>query len=145
MRKVIIESLAIIIIFLLLVVIVKSCPRKIDYLLGERIVELKVKNSKGSYSSIFLKGNRDVLTISETPDMKYIALQENSAVQYGPIFLYKNTKDTLYLVWWSRGSGYPKFETDAIIQFIYEPDISPDLVQKYISLGFIKFPEDAYK
>ena len=75
--------------------------------------------------------------------MKYIALQENSAINYEPVFLYKNTDDTLYLVWWSSGSG-PQIETEANIHFIYEPGINPELVQKYLSLGFTKFPEYAY-
>ena len=134
-------------VFLLLVANLEGCAKckkKINYLLGERIVELKVKNSQGTYTPIFLKANADVLTISESPDMKYIALQENSAIQYEVIFLYKNTTDTLYLVWWSRGSGSPQIKTDANIRFIYEPGINPETVQKYLSLGFKKFPEDAY-
>lgn len=122
-----------------------GCTGKINHLLGERIVELNVKNSQESHTPIFLKGNGDVLTISESSDMKYIALQENSAISYDPIFVYKNTKDTLYIVWWSRNPSYsPQIETDANIRFIYEPGINPELVQKYLALGFIKFPEDAY-
>lgn len=120
------------------------CKKKINYWLGERIVELNVKNSQGTYTPIFLKANGDVVSISESPDMKYIALQENSAINYEPVFLYKNTDDTLYLVWWSRGSGSPQIETEANIHFIYEPGIDPELVQNYLSLGFTKFPEDAY-
>lgn len=120
------------------------CKRKINYWLGDRMVELKVKNSQGAYTPIYLKANADVATISESPDMKYIALQENTAINYERVFLYKNTDDTLYLVWWSRGSDFPQIETEANIHFIYEPGINPELVQKYLSLGFTKFPEDAY-
>lgn len=120
------------------------CKRKINYWLGDRMVELKVKNSQGTYTPIYLKANADVATISESPDMKYIALQENTAINYERVFLYKNTNDTLYLVWWSRGSDFPQIETEANIHFIYEPGINPELVQKYLSLGFTKFPEDAY-
>lgn len=120
------------------------CKRKINYWLGDRMVELKVKNSQGTYTPIYLKANADVATISESPDMKYIALQENTAINYERVFLYKNTDDTLYLVWWSRGSVFPQIETEANIHFIYEPGINPELVQKYLSLGFTKFPEDAY-
>ncbi len=121
-----------------------KCKKKINYLLGDRRVELNVKNSHGTYTPIFLKANADVVVISESPDMKYIALQENSAINYEPVFLYKNTDDTLYLVWWSRGSCSSQIETEANIHFIYEPGINPELVQKYLSLGFKKFPEDAY-
>lgn len=120
------------------------CKRKINYWLGDRMVELKVKNSQGTYTPIYLKANADVATISESPDMKYIALQENTAINYERVFLYKNTDDTLYLVWWSRGSDFPQIETEANIHFIYEPGINPELVQKYLSLGFTKFPEDEY-
>ncbi len=120
------------------------CKRKINYWLGDRMVELKVKNSQGTYTPIYLKANADVATISESPDMKYIALQENTAINYEGVFLYKNTDDTLYLVWWSRGLDFPQIETEANIHFIYEPGINPELVQKYLSLGFTKFPEDAY-
>ncbi len=120
------------------------CKRNINYWLGDRMVELKVKNSQGTYTPIYLKANADVATISESPDMKYIALQENTAINYEGVFLYKNTDDTLYLVWWSRGSDFPQIETEANIHFIYEPGINPELVQKYLSLGFTKFPEDAY-
>lgn len=120
------------------------CKRKINYWLGDRMVELKVKKSQGTYTPIYLKANADVATISESPDMKYIALQENTAINYEGVFLYKNTNDTLYLVWWSRGSDFPQIETEANIHFIYEPGINPELVQKYLSLGFTKFPEDAY-
>lgn len=120
------------------------CKRKINYWLGDRMVELKVKNSQGTYTPIYLKANADVATISESPDMKYIALQENTAINYERVFLYKNTNDTLYLVWWSRGSDFPQIDTEANIHFIYEPGINPELVQKYLSLGFTKFPEDAY-
>ena len=136
-----------IMVFSLVVANLEGCTRskkKINYWLGERMVELNVKNSQGEYTPIFLKTNGDVVTISESPDMKYIALQENSAINHEPVFLYKNTDDTLYIVWWSRGSGSPQIETNANIHFIYEPCISPELVQKYLSLGFTKFPEDAY-
>ena len=131
-------------VFLLLVANIVGLTGLINHLLGERIVELKVKNSQGTNTSIYLKANADVLTISESPDMKYIALQENSAIQYDPIVLYKNTTDTLYIVWWYAGSGSPQIKTDANIHFIYESGINPELVQKYLSLGFTKFPKDAY-
>lgn len=121
-----------------------KCKKKINHWLGDRRVELNVKNSRGTYTPIFLKANADVVAISESPDMKYIALQENIAINYTRVFLYKNTDDTLYLVWWSRGSGSPEIETEANIHFICEPGINPELVQKYLSLGFTKFPEDAY-
>lgn len=120
------------------------CTKKIHHILGERMVELNVKNSQGSYTSIFLKANGDVVTLSENPDMEYIALQENSALNYTPVFLYKNTDDTLYLVWWNGGTSSPKIKTNANIHFIYEPGINPELVQKYLSLGYTKFPDDAY-
>lgn len=121
-----------------------KCQKKTNYWLGERVVKLNVKNSHGAYTPIFLKTNGDVVTISESPDMKYIAMQENSAINHESVFFYKNTDDTLYLVWWSRGSGSPQIETEANIHFIYEPGINPELVQKYLSLGFTKFPEYAY-
>ena len=121
-----------------------KCKKKINHWLGERKVELNVKNSQGTYTPIFLKTNGEIVTISENPDMKYIGMQENSAINYEPVFIYKNTDDTLYLVWWSSGSGVPQIETEANIHFIYEPSINPELVQKYQSLGFTKFPEYAY-
>ena len=136
-----------IMVFSLIAINLEGCTRskkKINYWLGERMVELNVKNSHGKYTPIFLKTNGDVVTISESPDMEYIALQENSAINYEPVFLYKNTDDTLYLVWWSRGSCSPQIETEANIHFIYESGINPELVQKYLSLGFTKFPEYAY-
>ncbi len=136
-----------IIVFNLVSVNLEGCTRikkTIDYWLGERMVELNVKNSHGTYTPIFLKANADVVVISESPDMKYIALQENSAINHEGVFFYKNTDDTLYLVWWSEGSGSPQIETEANILFIYEPGINPELAQKYLSLGFTKFPEDAY-
>lgn len=120
------------------------CKKEINYRLGEREIELNVKNTQGTYTPIYLKTNGDIVAISESPDMKYIAMQENSAINYEPVFLYKNTDDTLYLVWWSRGSCSPQIETEANIHFIYEPGINPELVQKYLSLGFTKFPEYAY-
>lgn len=131
--------------FFLMVTIFEGCSERIKHLLGERIVELNVKNSHGAYTSIFLKSNDHVLTISENSNMKYIALQENCAISYNIIFLYKNTTDTLYFVWWSESSDPPQFKTDANIQFIFEPNFGPEIVQKYYSLGFEKFPKDAYR
>lgn len=120
------------------------CKKKINYWLGEREIELNVKDSQGEYTSIYLKTNGDIVAISENPDMKYIAMQENSAINHEPVFIYKNTDDTLYIVWWSRGADFPQIETEANIHFIYEPGINPELVQKYLSLGFSKFPEYTY-
>lgn len=130
---------------ILIVVSLSGCIGKINYLLGERIVELNVKNSQGSITPIYLKSNGDVLTISESSNMKYIASQENSAISYELIFLYKSTTDTLYLVWWgNEQKDSPQIKTDANIKFIYEPYFHPEVVQKYLSLGFTKFPEDSY-
>lgn len=121
-----------------------KCKKKIKYWLGDRVVELQVKNSQGTCTPIFLKANGHVVTISDNPDMEYIEMQENSAINYEPVLIYKNTVDTLYLVWWYRGSGSPQIKTDANIHFIYEQSINPELVKKYLSLGFTKFPEYAY-
>lgn len=120
------------------------CKKKINYWLGERKIELNVKNSQGEYTPIYLKTNGDIVAISENPDMKYLAMQENSAINHEPVFIYKNTDDTLYIVWWSRGADSPQIETEANIHFIYELGINPELVQKYLSLGFSKFPEYTY-
>lgn len=136
------------VVFLLLVISLEGCTgctERFNYFLGDRIIELNVKNSQGEYTSIFLKSNGEVLTISTNSNMQYIALQNNCAINYNPIFLYKNTNDTLYLVWWSRDkSNRPQIKTDANILYIFEPGINPELVQDYLSKGFKKFPEDSY-
>lgn len=41
-----------ILVFLLAIAVLKSCPGRIKYLLGERIVKLNVKNSHGAYTLI---------------------------------------------------------------------------------------------
>lgn len=133
-------------VLLMMVVWLVGCTGIINHLLGDRIVELNVKNSHGAYTSIYLKSNSDIITISESSDMNYIGLQENSAIIHDPIIVYKNTADSLYIVWWSENKlETPQIKTDANIKFIYEPHISPELVQSYLSLGYTKFPEDSYR
>ena len=58
-----------------------KCKKKINYLLGDRRVELNVKNSHGTYTPIFLKANADVVVISESPDMNSYPCESSPTIE----------------------------------------------------------------
>lgn len=113
-------------------------------IIGERLA-LKVKDKDGGMSKIYLKANADYVALSEVPNMRGWWDDSLTAIPDGLIFLYKNTIDTLYVVWFETNPPKPPLETSVNIIFIYEPGYNPQLVASYISNGFKLFPKSHYQ
>lgn len=113
-------------------------------IIGERVT-LKVKGKDGEMTKVYLKANGDDAALSEMPDMRGWYDDSLNAIPSVFFFLYKNTIDTLYLVWFDPYPQIPPLETNANIKFIYEPGCNPKLVDRYVSHGFTLFPKGHYQ
>lgn len=129
-----------VVIFTLGVSLQCSCDQ---YLHGEK-VPLRVKNNHGSYSEVYLKATSDYAVLSSNnyfnvPDFYY---DDNFRTNGDPVLLYKNTFDTLYVVWFSNDSTGRYFpDIDANIVYVWGDAFSWEKVEKYKEMGFIKFPD----
>ena len=108
---------------------------------GEEKLKLSVNNDK---NNVYLKSNGDIVTISESPNMKLIGEQPNLFVS-DQLILYKNTSDTLYIVWFTSipPPNTGKKMNDEI-KYIHEEGYDSNLIGTYKLLGYKVFPSKAY-
>ena len=106
-------------------------------------VELEVRDCEGGMTRIYLKTNQDVAVISESPEMTPEALYDKECTTRSdqPYFLYMNSTDTLFLVWFSTDPSYmPSLNTKANIKYIWAGDSRYETEDKYTAEGYTKFP-----
>lgn len=110
----------------------------------EQRVKLSVRTVNGTETVVYLKSNGDIVTISESPDMKLIGDQDN-IFESECLILYLNTIDTLYIVsFTSNPSKEYSFPSSIVVKFLFEYGYNPELIFRYKSLGYCVFPTKAY-
>lgn len=113
---------------------------------GHERIRLSVKDCNGVSQRIYLKTNGEVVTLSKSPKTKMIAEQDNFFVIYGQSILYKNTADSLFIVFQASfmldSLAFLPSPKDIAINYIYEDANRQDIINHYTAEGFSIFPSN---